>query len=141
MAAMPVTSITILVAQSTVPSADREDGQVAAGQLRNGAFIHFLVALILDGDREEFAVLALGKRIGLAAEIACRCDCLLGEIDDGKVSGRICLALGRHDADQRKVAGTTVEVGSPSTSTVPAGFGILGSVMSMMPMLRPGLSV
>ena len=50
--------------------ADREGRQIAARQLRDGAFIDLLVALVLDGDGEERAVRALGERIGLPAEIA-----------------------------------------------------------------------
>ena len=69
--------------------ADGEHGQVAAGKLRDGAVVHLLVALVLDGDRQELAVRRLGERIRLAAKVAGGGDGLGGEVDHGEVAGRV----------------------------------------------------
>ena len=105
-AARPVTSTTIFVGAIDGPvGSDREDGQIAAGQLRDGAVVHFLVALVLDGDREELAVGALGQRVGLAAEIAGGDDRLVARSTTARWPDGFALDSRRDDADQRIVAG------------------------------------
>ena len=78
--------------------AERHDLQIAGRQLRDFAVVQLLVALVLDGDRGEGAVLADGDEVRLSAEIAGLFDRPAGEVDDGEIAGRLGLALGGVDA-------------------------------------------
>ena len=81
-----------------------EDLQVACRQLRDFAVVQILVALVLDGDREEIPILADGNRVRLAAEVAGAFDRLRSDVDDGEVAGWLGVALRGVDASQHLAA-------------------------------------
>ncbi|MNL28137.1 hypothetical protein D3C87_1497680 [compost metagenome] len=74
--------------------------QITGGHLWQGAFVHLLIAFVLDRDGGEGLVRGNCDRIWLAAEIAARFDLLGGDIDRHQLSGRLGAVFGRVDTGQ-----------------------------------------
>ena len=121
---------------------ERDDRDAAGRELREGAVVHLLVALVLDGDGDEAAVGGERDRVGLAAEVAGGGLGAGGEVDGGEAAGGLGEARAGVDADEGGVRrGSTTAVGSPSKARLPSGAGAAGSAMSMKPTALFGLSV
>ncbi|MCY1293601.1 hypothetical protein D9M70_428660 [compost metagenome] len=82
-----------------------QDHQIAGRHLRDLAVVHFLVALVFNGDGRKRTVLVDGNRVRLTAEIAGRIHLLRRQVDDCQKTGRLDEAFARVDRNERLGAG------------------------------------
>ena len=107
-------------------SAQGDDGEVATGQLGNGAFVELLIALVFHHDDGVARALVQGNRIGLAEQRASAQRLAAGQVKHREVTGGLREVFGGIDSGQYLAVGNGHRGGLAFHRQEPGRFGLGG---------------